>query len=308
MATVRIHFHFLVLTCLSLWTGAVFSLEDQSSQQLRNNHNQFQTFMEATVSRLEALEQEQIKIKEDSAAKIMQLEAKVKQQEILLAALLKSDQSSSGSKSVPGESRAATKAMPTSCADLKSTGHLWSGVYSVIGASTVETVYCDFTKPNTDPGFQTFVGYAGVQSKPTYFYGQLNYNWYSVGIPIAYDTFVLNEGGAYDRTTKKFTAPVAGRYFFSFTGRAQSYNPPSDFTLDVTLKKNGATIARAAADDGANSETLSLQSILNLTAGDQVWTEVTYITSGISLLGPDYTHFTGFLLEEDVSLSLKALI
>jgi hypothetical protein len=62
--------------------GAVFSLEDQSSQQLRNNHvkkqtngfythamltilglveqNQFQKFMDATVSRLEALEQEQV--------------------------------------------------------------------------------------------------------------------------------------------------------------------------------------------------------------------------------------------------------
>lgn len=83
----------------------------------------------------------------------MQLEAKVKQQEILLAALLKSDQSSTDSKSVPAESRAAaTRAMPTSCADLKSTGHLWNGVYSVIGTSAVETVYCDFTKPNTDPG------------------------------------------------------------------------------------------------------------------------------------------------------------
>lgn len=74
------------------------------------------------------------------------------------------------------------------------------------------------------------------------------------------------------------------------------------------MVKNGQYVARAAADDGANSETLSLQSILNLKAGDQVWTQVTYITSGISLLGPEYTHFTGFLLEEDVSLSLKALI
>lgn len=136
----------------------------------------------------------------------------------------------------------------------------------------------------------------------------MNSNWYSVGIPIAYDNFVLNEGGAYDRTTKKFTAPVAGRYFFSFTGRAQSYNPPGDFTLDVEMVKNGQYVARAAADDGANSETLSMQSILNLKAGDQVWTQVTYITSGISLLGPSYTHFTAFLLEEDVSLSLKAII
>lgn len=75
--------------------------------------------------------------------------------------------------------------------------------------------------------------------------------------------------------------------------------------IDVEMVKHGLYVARAAADDGANSETLSMQSILNLKAGDQVWTQVTYITSGISLLGPSYTHFTAFLLEEDVSLSLK---
>jgi hypothetical protein len=42
--------------------------------------------------------------------------------------------------------------MPTSCADLKKVGHIWNGIYSVIGPSTVETIYCDFTKPVNDPG------------------------------------------------------------------------------------------------------------------------------------------------------------
>jgi hypothetical protein len=42
--------------------------------------------------------------------------------------------------------------MPTSCAELKSIGHIWSGLYSVMGVNMVETIYCDFTKAVGDPG------------------------------------------------------------------------------------------------------------------------------------------------------------
>jgi hypothetical protein len=41
--------------------------------------------------------------------------------------------------------------MPTSCLDLKSLGHQFNGVYSVMGAKYVETVYCDFSQFNFDP-------------------------------------------------------------------------------------------------------------------------------------------------------------
>lgn len=37
--------------------------------------------------------------------------------------------------------------MPYSCGDLQQMGHASSGLYSVLGAKQIETVYCDFTKP-----------------------------------------------------------------------------------------------------------------------------------------------------------------
>lgn len=42
--------------------------------------------------------------------------------------------------------------MPTSCKDLKQIGHHFSGLYSIMGNKSVETVYCDFTKILDDPG------------------------------------------------------------------------------------------------------------------------------------------------------------
>jgi hypothetical protein len=42
--------------------------------------------------------------------------------------------------------------IPSSCEDLWLGGHTLSGLYSVIGASMVENVYCDFTKQPIDEG------------------------------------------------------------------------------------------------------------------------------------------------------------
>jgi hypothetical protein len=38
--------------------------------------------------------------------------------------------------------------IPTSCADLRRIGHIKSGLFLVMGNEMVETVYCNFTKPN----------------------------------------------------------------------------------------------------------------------------------------------------------------
>ena len=37
--------------------------------------------------------------------------------------------------------------MPYSCGDLQQMGHASSGLYSILGAKQIETVYCDFTQP-----------------------------------------------------------------------------------------------------------------------------------------------------------------
>ena len=51
---------------------------------------------------------------------------------------------------------------------------------------------------------------------------------------------------------------------------------------------------------------LTLQSTLNLKSGDQVWLEIFYQSTEAYLYddGYHYTHFTGFMLEEEIVASL----
>jgi hypothetical protein len=53
----------------------------------------------------------------------------------------------------------AVSGMPSSCADLWRTGHTLSGLYSVVGTTMVESVYCDFAKLPSDSGMQIKISF-----------------------------------------------------------------------------------------------------------------------------------------------------
>jgi hypothetical protein len=79
----------------------------------------------------------------------------VDQLESLLTALQKNNQQQTAVSEWEKDDPSAvvtSDGMPTSCRDLRILGHLWSGIYSVMGNHSVETVYCDFTKVLDDPG------------------------------------------------------------------------------------------------------------------------------------------------------------
>jgi hypothetical protein len=89
--------------------------------------------------------------------KIVKLEAKVEQQDSLLTSILreKNDRTAAATYSVPisnNQSAVAIPGLPSSCADLKLIGHIWSGIFSVMGSAKMESVFCDFTKLPDDPG------------------------------------------------------------------------------------------------------------------------------------------------------------
>jgi hypothetical protein len=110
-------------------------------------------------------------------------------------------------------------------------------------------------------------------------------------------------------TSGIFSAPVEGRYFFSFT--ALGLYPGSSVlqACQIRLYKNGVYIGRTYSDEISTAgqyETLSLQLTLNLDKGDQVWVAIASATSGASLTAT-YTIFNGFLLEEDISPSVEML-
>ena len=51
--------------------------------------------------------------------------------------------------------------------------------------------------------------------------------------------------------------------------------------------------------------TLSIQSTLNLELGDKIWVQLKSISNSDGLYKYGSTHFTGWLLEEDISQSMK---
>jgi hypothetical protein len=107
--------------------------------------------MKQMESKNNQLETQLHQLQDEFTTKLTQLESKVQEQEKHLIALrpgptaLKSVQTSNND-----ETYIQSRAMPTSCLDLKLIGHIWSGLYSIRGTQMVKTVYCDFTKPTSD--------------------------------------------------------------------------------------------------------------------------------------------------------------
>ena len=99
-----------------------------------------------------------------------------------------------------------------------------------------------------------------------------------------------------------FTAPKTGIYFFSFSGLGSSKS-----ATFPQLYLNGILIGSGWADnigssDGADDiPTFTLQSTVQLNAGDQISLKLD--SGGTGFLWDDgnhYTHFTGWLLQEDL--------
>jgi hypothetical protein len=151
---------------------------------------------------------------------------------------------------------------------------------------------------------------------PTYFYVQRNQKFNKPNIPITFDFEQVNVGDAMN-PSGKFKASVKGTYFFSFAGLAffpacsdsclSSYSVKNEFGLQVSLFLNGNRIGLASVQDSifvsANQwSPVTLQSTLNLQKGDTVWLEISYLSSGAYLHDDNFhhTHFTGFILEEEI--------
>jgi hypothetical protein len=90
--------------------------------------------------------------------KIGKLEAKVEQQDSLFQNYFsreKNERTAAATDSIPisnNPSAVAINGLPSSCADLREIGHIWSGIFSVMGSAKMESVYCDFNKDTNETG------------------------------------------------------------------------------------------------------------------------------------------------------------
>jgi hypothetical protein len=121
----------------------------------------------------------------------------------------------------------------------------------------------------------------------------------------------VNEGNAMDLTSGKFTAPRPGIYFFSFAGVARLFSSSSFVGFSSDLVLNGGVIGSSFVKQENvpidKFSPVTLQSTLNLKKGDQVWVTINYSDGSSSYLFDDIwhrTHFTGFMLEEEIAAFL----
>ncbi|KAI9563455.1 hypothetical protein GHT06_010918 [Daphnia sinensis] len=158
--------------------------------------------------------------------------------------------------------------IPESCADLKSLGHHRSGIYSVMGVNQVESVYCDFTKSDTDD-FQKMIGIVDTKTMRVYFHAQRTSDYDLVDTVIPFDELRTNDGDAMT-TEGVFTAPTPGTYFFAYSGIGlNDNNARVDMEMKAEADAEWSRVGRGYAAAGSY-ETYSLQSTLRLGKGDQI--------------------------------------
>jgi hypothetical protein len=157
---------------------------------------------------------------------------------------------------------------------------------------------------------QKWIGYVDVKSAPVHFYVQRNSDFNQTETPIPFSRALVNEGNAMDLTSGKFTAPRPGIYFFSFTGVAQISSSSAVYFYSH-LYLNGKRIGSSLIDEHNGPvnqySPLTLQSTLNLKKGDQLWVQTWYSDGSFSYFSDGsshLTHFTGFMLDEEIAASL----
>ncbi|XP_032799195.2 uncharacterized protein LOC116936098 [Daphnia magna] len=171
-------------------------------------------------------------------------------------------------------------------------------IYTIRKDQKVLFVYCDFSL-GQDVG-ETYVGYVDVKSQPVQFYVQKSANFTATTANaelFPFEIVKLNEGNAMDAQKGIFKAPKSGIYVFDFA----AVDLPGGTDLVVNIHKNDELVASGGPVGSANHGTVAIPSMLQLTVDDTIKITISTL-NGMLYSDPlrPMTHFTGFLLEEDI--------
>ena len=115
---------------------------------------------------------------------------------------------------------------------------------------------------------------------------------------ISFSGTAFDVGNNFSVANDRFTAPVSGRYFFSFTGSINNMSSTGAY-LAVYLKKNGSGTGhrfRTRAEDvGGEWTGISGTAILNLSSGDYIEVNAYNHTGQFTFAGNEY-FFSGYLI------------
>ncbi|WAQ94370.1 CO8A2-like protein [Mya arenaria] len=115
-------------------------------------------------------------------------------------------------------------------------------------------------------------------------------------MPLKFDDVVTDIGGAYDKQTGIYTAPVAGTYMFTLNAVCAARN-----FLHLAIYKNNAPAFKVICDDlkGEIQHQGGGTTILRLRRGDRVYVTLMFPLGTVGeVRGNGMTSFSGYLLKE----------
>ncbi len=145
---------------------------------------------------------------------------------------------------------------------------------------------------------KTMIGNVDIKTKSGYFYVQRNSSFSNEEAIIPFEFARLNEGEAMNLTSGTFTAPVPGICHFEFSAQKDGSHPYITIRFQVNGEITG--VAETTTENGVsgNMNSLSLTATLRLKTNDKVnlvnWNSALYDDEN------HHTHFTGWLVEEDL--------
>ncbi len=116
---------------------------------------------------------------------------------------------------------------------------------------------------------------------------------YQTTATVPFSSAKVNTGNCFNTGTSRFTAPVAGRYFFTLHIYFDNNNASDGYPR---FKLNGASNHGYAYMQGNadGDKTLAMSTMIDMAAGDYL--QVTYTGTLNYYGGPEETQFTGFLI------------